>query len=1297
MKKIMRMLSALLSFVLLCTMLPAGALTALAAEAKGNVIFSYDFENLSAGELLAQNRDDVNGWYTVTMKPESAPITVAEEKGYGKYAKIENISDAYSGPKLMKYINLGAMSNVRVSYDYKGDRQLGFNFSDGVTTYAVKTTKPNDWTTVVIDINVNEATYQATIGGEKGEKMKFDMFANPSQIQFNFTCGVNAGETLYIDNVLITTTDAISPLAAQDKSTAVHSGNQKYIEAAQKEQEAKLNVTFEPAPKEGIRVPEGQNIIVIDDCESYGEVLTYENWSIVGNKTYVNPGKDGGNQFIAIENTDTVLHTPRFNRPLKNLGLNTMTIELDFAANPAMDLIVYVQNAEKSTQVARPEESYRDGKWHKVKVEVNFANKQAVCYIDGAAVKTTDLTALMSAENAWDTMEIQISAQLNAGAKGRLDNTVAYTPDSVANSVFDYQNNINWDMVKTDNPTGLVDIIREAHPRIIINDWDVIREKIKNDYWCGVWWTSIKNVADSYVAEDTKVTYRVNARGNIQETSQEIRIKSVVLAFVAGVTGERKYAEQLYKILKDVHDTFPDWSESLALLSANFIASYAWSYDWAYDVFTPQERADVLRMFLNRGVNIAVQGYEQKLAEAYVTMMQRGNNQTSTANRANIFAAIAIATDYPAVAEYLLDKASTGMPNMFAEFYPDGAFVETTDYWNASATDVIQAISALEACIQPGTRLPARLDWANSIPGFVNTGDFPIYYNGANTSFNYGDTTSSFISSISFLYLSSRYDEPKYAWYEMTRNQTATPFTTRRIPFAIAWYDPEKATCKPGEFPLDKFYVHPEDGGVNGMSMRSSWEDEDMLFAAMQGGDNGAMHQNPSLGTFVLDYGDVRWFLLTGKNSKTGTYTIASRYDGPSTDIWHKRTESNNTLIINPDETAGQDSDAFAPIIRHDSDANSAYGILDISDVREDVQFWNRGMMMYNNRERVIIRDEITTMVPSEIYWFGHTNAQIDVAADGQSAMMTIGDKQMYVRLNEAPAGAVLAVRDISPLPTSPNPETQQGEYLPEYSGDKTLYVHMTDITSANIELEFIPIREGEAIPTDTPACKALKDWSLEGGQMFTAQAIGNAVALKLGTPVSFAKGQRTYVDAANKDVVPFTENSRTLVPVRYIAESFGATVGWDDATQAVTVDYLNKHISLQIGSNQMFVNGEVVTLDTAANTYNSRTFIPLRALVEVLGKTVFWDDRGLIIISDVDMGYSAETLDAACDYLDIRIFAGEDEITFDPAKTTYYIKGGTRPICTEQNNNAAAITVTDGSPATVTIDGKVYTIHFEG
>ena len=73
MKKWKKGISALLSIALLCTMLPFSALTAFAA--KENIIFSNDFENMNVGDLIVQDRTDVNGWYTVTMKTEIATFS----------------------------------------------------------------------------------------------------------------------------------------------------------------------------------------------------------------------------------------------------------------------------------------------------------------------------------------------------------------------------------------------------------------------------------------------------------------------------------------------------------------------------------------------------------------------------------------------------------------------------------------------------------------------------------------------------------------------------------------------------------------------------------------------------------------------------------------------------------------------------------------------------------------------------------------------------------------------------------------------------------------------------------------------------------------------------------------------------------------------------------------------------------------------------------------------------------------------------------------------------------------------
>lgn len=127
-----------------------------------------------------------------------------------------------------------------------------------------------------------------------------------------------------------------------------------------------------------------------------------------------------------------------------------------------------------------------------------------------------------------------------------------------------------------------------------------------------------------------------------------------------------------------------------------------------------------------------------------------------------------------------------------------------------------------------------------------------------------------------------------------------------------------------------------------------------------------------------------------------------------------------------------------------------------------------------------------------------------------------------------------------------------------------------------------------------------------------------NAIVLELGTPNALVNGELKAVDSDNLAVVPAVINDRTLVPVRFISESLGGVVGWDEATETVTIDIDGRQIVLKIGDSNIVVDGTATAMDVAAETIHDRTMIPLRALVEVgLNKNVFWDDRGLIVISD--------------------------------------------------------------------------------
>ena len=134
---------------------------------------------------------------------------------------------------------------------------------------------------------------------------------------------------------------------------------------------------------------------------------------------------------------------------------------------------------------------------------------------------------------------------------------------------------------------------------------------------------------------------------------------------------------------------------------------------------------------------------------------------------------------------------------------------------------------------------------------------------------------------------------------------------------------------------------------------------------------------------------------------------------------------------------------------------------------------------------------------------------------------------------------------------------------------------------------------------------------------------VDNAVVLAIGTPNAYVEGTRTLVDPANSEVQPIVApGDRTLVPVRFIAESFGAEVGWDEASQTVTITLDGVTTTLVIGSKEMKVGEQTITLDVEAQTMNDRTLLPLRAIAEQsLDKVVFWDGpTELIVISDEEV-----------------------------------------------------------------------------
>lgn len=121
--------------------------------------------------------------------------------------------------------------------------------------------------------------------------------------------------------------------------------------------------------------------------------------------------------------------------------------------------------------------------------------------------------------------------------------------------------------------------------------------------------------------------------------------------------------------------------------------------------------------------------------------------------------------------------------------------------------------------------------------------------------------------------------------------------------------------------------------------------------------------------------------------------------------------------------------------------------------------------------------------------------------------------------------------------------------------------------------------------------------------------AISATTSFALSNPIVVVNGHTLISDQS-----ALIEDSRTLVPMRSIFESLGATVSWDQATMTVTGTKDDKTVILPIGASTIFINGISKPLDVPAKIINSRTMVPARVISESLGANVYWSKTAKVV-----------------------------------------------------------------------------------
>lgn len=139
--------------------------------------------------------------------------------------------------------------------------------------------------------------------------------------------------------------------------------------------------------------------------------------------------------------------------------------------------------------------------------------------------------------------------------------------------------------------------------------------------------------------------------------------------------------------------------------------------------------------------------------------------------------------------------------------------------------------------------------------------------------------------------------------------------------------------------------------------------------------------------------------------------------------------------------------------------------------------------------------------------------------------------------------------------------------------------------------------------------CPLFEKSNISGIQMFIE-----------GMQVDFSKYDNVY---------PVKVSGRVLVPLRAGGENLGAEVEWKAKEKLITLKLDNKVVEITVDSKTAKVNGNKTTLDVPAKLVDGRTLVPIRFISESFSKTVEWhpynDDLGVVAIYQLEILYNVQ------------------------------------------------------------------------
>lgn len=155
--------------------------------------------------------------------------------------------------------------------------------------------------------------------------------------------------------------------------------------------------------------------------------------------------------------------------------------------------------------------------------------------------------------------------------------------------------------------------------------------------------------------------------------------------------------------------------------------------------------------------------------------------------------------------------------------------------------------------------------------------------------------------------------------------------------------------------------------------------------------------------------------------------------------------------------------------------------------------------------------------------------------------------------------------------------------------------------------LEIISIKKEDIIPGRYYFKVSSWDYSNKDYTISILTKEHKVIILEINNPYMMVNGQTIQVDE-NRGTTPIIYNNRTLLPVKAVIEAMGGSVNWNSVTRTVTLTLDGNVINLVLDSNIAYVNGMSQYIDVPAISINGRTMVPVKFVMDNFGASVIWN-----------------------------------------------------------------------------------------